>query len=80
MQRGSAVLKHPHLASACLESFPSLQRTMGDAAWCSLLARHLQARGRCRPSYGTIGRLDPTIHKGHANVPLSSGRSVANNV
>ena len=80
MQRGSAVLTHPHLASACLESFPSPQRSMGDAVWCSPLACHLQARGRCRPSYGTIGRLDPTIHMGHANVPLSSGRSAANNV
>ncbi len=34
-----------------------------------------QARGRCRPSYGEIGRLDPTIYKGQAQPPLNPRRA-----
>ncbi len=35
----------------------------------------VQARGRCRPSYGEIGRLDPTIYKGQVQPPLNAHRA-----
>ena len=40
---------------------------------------YVQARGRCRPSYGVVGRLDPTIHVGH-EFANGTGRTVVTGV
>ena len=35
----------------------------------------MQSRGRCKPSYADVGRLDPTIYKGKVQPALSARRN-----
>ena len=35
----------------------------------------MQSRGRCKPSYGDVGRLDPTIYKGQVQPALNARRN-----
>ena len=35
----------------------------------------MQSRGRCKPSYADVGRLDPTIYKGKVQPALNARRN-----
>ena len=68
---GSSVFKGPlqGKGQCCGRRLPSAHRDVVLGA--------LQSRGRCKPSYGSVGRTDPTTHTGPPMGGFAQGKPVA---